>query len=173
MPIQFSILQEDSNHIDFDCGEDSLNVFLQNNAFINQLRRLGPTQVITEKTDPSRKVLGYYTICSCHIDKSCLPKKYRENLPNPVPAIRLARLAVDKQAQSKGYGSILLAHALKKCYYLSTDVGGYVILIDVLNDNAKKFYNKFGIFQTIRDEPGGPLILGIKTKDIAKYFLKE
>ena len=163
---EFKIIQKDFAVDSFNCGEQTLNFFLKNLAYQNKERRLGVT--LTATRIGSAEVVGYYTLCPAQIDKQNLPKKFGGVLPDFVPAILLARLAVDLSFQGKGLGSLLLAHALKKAYQQSLDFGGYLVLVDVLHDQAKKFYDRFGVFTPIRKEP---LLLGVRTKMLLPYIV--
>ena len=167
MKVQFSLISEESYVKDFDCGNLDLNTFLKKFALFNQTNRLATTTIICDGEDINNKAIGFYTLCPSHIQLESLPKQYHNKpFPDPIHAFRLARLAVDKTVQGLGYGKILLAHALKKCYRLSEEMGGYIVLIDV-KEEAKKFYEHFGFSQVIKTSP---LIIGVRIKDIKKYL---
>ncbi len=93
----------------FDCGVPSLNSYLQRSARQNQDRDIGRTCVALEPGQV--RVWGYYTLSSASTEF----EEYPENagLPRyPIPAVLLARLAVDKQRHGQGLGRELLIHAL-------------------------------------------------------------
>lgn len=160
-----------SNEIDvntFDCGNNELNIFLKQKALLNQERMLGGTTLLIDNEKTSDLIIGYYTLCPCHIMKETLPKKFGGDLPQEIPAIKLARLAVDKRRQNKGWGGILLAHALRCSYHQSVAWrSGYVILIDV-KPTAKNFYEKYGM--KLIKESENEILMGLRTKDIPKHF---
>jgi len=160
-----------SNAIDvhaFDCGNDELNSFLKQKALLNQERMLGGTTLLIDNDRTPSFVIGYYTLCPCHVAKGTLPKKFGGDLPQEIPAIKLARLAVDMCCQKKGWGGILLAHALRCSYQQSIAWrGGYVVLIDV-KPTAKSFYEKYGM--RMIKESLDEILMGLRTKDIPKYF---
>ncbi|MCP5505341.1 MAG: GNAT family N-acetyltransferase [Chlamydiales bacterium] len=166
--LQFSVLSERFILSDFDCQEPLLNDFLIKLSFQNQERRLSITTVMHQKN--SLLPIGYYSICPCHINSESLPKSFGGNLPKKVPAIRLARLGIDKNFHGMGLGKVLLAHALKRCYYQSVEFGGYVVLIDVKNEKARSFYEHFGSLELIEKSP---TIMGIRTKKIEKTLLHQ
>lgn len=145
MLLSFGLIDNHVELMDFDCGILSLNDYLQKHALVNQSRKLSVTMVAHAKDDKCKKVIGYYTLSPAQIESDALPKKISRSLPKyPIPAIRLCRLAVDQQHQSKGYGKDLLVHALIKCYQQSEEIGGYCVLVDALNDTAQAFYKYFG-----------------------------
>jgi len=163
--IELRVIQKEFFVDSFNCGEQTPNFFLKNLAYQNLQRRLGVT--VTAIAIASKEVVGYYTLCPAQIDKQNLPKKFGGVLPTSVPAILLARLAVDNSFQGKGLGSLLLAHALEKAYKQSLDFGGYLVLVEALHEKAKAFYDRFGVFTLIRKEP---FLLGVRTKILLPYI---
>lgn len=156
-----------SNIADFDCGSEDLNHFLRHFSFIYQNRRFGVTVVCHEAGDPSQRTIAYYTIAPAQIFRNELPDKlFSGPRPNPIPAFRLCRLAVDKAFQGKGIGEIALFNALKKCSDGAEVFGGALILVDAKNKTAKDFYMKYG-FQPISTAPQS---LVISIKSIKKYL---
>jgi hypothetical protein len=78
----------------FDCGRPSLNDFVR--ALVSQYekRNLGRTYVAVAGSEP--RVLGYYTIASAALAFEALLPRLAKKLPrHPVPAVLIARLAVD------------------------------------------------------------------------------
>lgn len=167
MKLYFSRLTDISDTDDFDCQEEELNAFLKNMALLFQKRHFAVTMLSYLSEECSGKVVGYYTVCPASVTLEELPEKYFTGpKPNPIPAFRLCRLAVDKIHQGKGYGKILMIHALKKCLEHTSQMGGSLIIIDAKNEKAKKFYEQFGFIPT----HGNPLTLIQSIKYIAKHF---
>lgn len=135
----------------FDCGEDSLNSFLQSHAGQNTRRDISRTYVALPKE--ADVVAGYYTLSSGSIAFVNLPDQLSRKLPKyPVPTAHLGRLAVDKQFQGQGLGGMLLVDALKRVQTLADKIGIYAVSVDALNDNAKRFYEAYG-FVNLLDDP--------------------
>jgi GNAT superfamily N-acetyltransferase len=127
----------------FDCGKPSLNDFLH--ALVSQYekRNLGRTYVALREGD--QRVLGYYTLASGAIDAESLPAKQAKKLPrHAVPAVLLARLAVDRSVHGKGLGGFLLRDALTRSLDLSERLGIHAVVVDALDAEAKVFYERFG-----------------------------
>jgi ribosomal protein S18 acetylase RimI-like enzyme len=96
-----------------------------------------------------------------------LPDKLRKHLPKyPLPAMRIGRLAVDKELKGQGIGEFLLMDALALGARLFSEVGIFSIIVDAKNLSAVKFYQKYGFiqFQDRKDS----LFLPIKT--VVKAF---
>lgn len=167
MQLEFGLLEEESFRQEFDCGEIELNSYLRDSALLFQRRRFGVTITFFEKGDPNKKVIGFYTLCPASIQQNSLPEKFLTGpKPNPIPAFRICRLAVDKLSQGKGVGQIIFIHALKKCLDQANQIGGSVIIIDAKHEKAKAFYEKFG-FTSL---PNNPLILIQTIKYVEHHF---
>lgn len=65
----------------------------------------------------------------------------------PIPAVLLARLAVDTSFQGSGIGSKLLLHALTQIAVASRHVGFEVVLVHAIDRDAVTFYAQRGFTQ--------------------------
>lgn len=168
MKLDFSVLNPESNILDFDCGIEELNAFLKDYAMIYQNRRFGATLVFFDKKDPQSTVIGFYTLAPAQIDRKLLPDKLISGpRPNPIPAFRLCRLAVDRRYQGKRIGEAILIHCFKKCIEESKQVGGSVVIVDAKNEQSRAFYERFGFTSLLSD----PFCLVMSMKNIELNFL--
>jgi GNAT superfamily N-acetyltransferase len=101
------------------------------------------------------QVLAYYSLATASIERQAAARKFRHGAPNPIPAILLGKLAVNKEDAGQGIGSGLLKDAFLRSYQVSELVGARIILLDALDDEAKKFYINRGF----RQSPLNPLVL--------------
>ena len=76
-------------------------------------------------------------------------------MPEPIPAIVLGRLAVDKLHQGKGLARGLIKDAFLRVIKVSDLAGTKAILVKALNENVTTFYQSFGFVQSKID----PLLL--------------
>ena len=97
-------------------------------------------------------VVGYYCLSSGAIDRIELPKAKQRNMPDPIPAILIGRLAVDLRYQGKKIGLSLLQDAICRIITASQSVGIAYILVHALDDAAKRFYEMNG-FEAIPEQP--------------------
>jgi len=131
----------------FDCGIESLNLFLRKFARQNNERGLGRIYVAVKEND--EKIYGYYTISSSAFDFELAP----ENLPRyPIPVVHLGRLAVDRSAQGERLGRALLFHAFKRSVDLAEHLGIYAVEVYALNEEARQFYLRFGLTELKDDK---------------------
>jgi GNAT superfamily N-acetyltransferase len=142
---------------DFRCGEPSLDNWLRQRALTNHLNGASRTFVVT---DPDRCVLGYYALAAGAVAHSDAPGPVRRNMPDPVPVMVLARLAVDVRAQGHKLGAGLLQDAVIRVYSVAENAGVRALLVHALNESAKRFYEYYGF----RESPVHPLILMLPLK---------
>lgn len=65
-------------------------------------------------------------------------------MPSPIPIILIGRLAVDARFRGHGLGASLLKDAVLKGIEASRIIGARALIVDALNENAERFYRKFG-----------------------------
>lgn len=144
MSLQFSAPQPLSDfHLlaDFDCGEPTLDEWLKRRALPNQVSGASRTFVVC---DPQRRVLGYYALAAGAVSHQAATSAIRRNMPDPVPVIVLARLAVDQTARRLKLGSALLLDAVTRSEAVAQNAGVRALLIHALHDDARRFYEHCG-----------------------------
>ncbi len=134
----------------FSCGSKPLDDYLARYAGQNQKAGNSTTHVLIN-TDNPKRILGFVSLTSAQLDVSELSLEDFHKVPLfPVPAIRIARLAVDVREQGKSYGRALLAYSVKKTLALREVIGVRILVVDAKDEKAAKFYRKFGFTPTIR-----------------------
>ena len=128
------------NRVQFDCGVDELNYYLQRFANQDQKRDLSRIHVLAEET----RIIGYYSISSHSVLTHELPDKQRLSHYPSAPFLLLGRLAVDKKFQQQGYGDVLIFHAFKTTMEAAEKIGISGMVVDAKDENAANFYEKFG-----------------------------
>jgi predicted N-acetyltransferase YhbS len=145
-------ISRNHNRLAFSCGNDKLDRYLQENAQQAKRKGLACTFVaIDPANDPSR-ILGYYSLSNFLIHGLDIPEVVRKarGLPeHQVGATLLGRLAVDKTAQRRGIGPMLVSDALKRAYMVSGDVGSTAVVVDAIDENRLSFYGQFGFVQML------------------------
>lgn len=125
----------------FQSGDLDLDRFFHRFAGQNQFKHyVGVTYIAVE----NRRILGFATISSGHVEIDGLPAPARKRLPRyPLPVLRLARLAVDQSAQGQGLGTQLLRFVLQLAIRMANDYGCVGVVVDAKAD-AVAFYAKYG-----------------------------
>ena len=144
MKLNITALNSKHQRKQFDCGETSLNTYLQQYARQDIKLRINKVFVATP-IDSERTVMGYYTLSAGSIGDENLLQAQKRRLPNyPVPVALLGRLAVDKNYQGQRLRTILLVDAIKRVEQASEVLAVYAIVVDALNPSAAEFYQQFG-----------------------------
>jgi GNAT superfamily N-acetyltransferase len=155
----------DPRHVldDFDCGVNSLNTWLTEHA--RQAVGAGSARVFVIVDAELERVCGYYALAAAAVSHDEATARARKGQPrHPIPAVLLARLAVDVSVQGHGIGAWLLQDAMRRAMSASEAVGMRVLLVHALDGNARAFYERWG-FET---SPTDPLNLQMLFKDIRK-----
>ncbi len=170
MTFLYTVESLDKNKHDlkaFDCGKPDMDTFLSRFAFKHSKLGLSSTWVLTKEPNDSNnkndtkqekqrvksEVVAYYTLASSTVIKSGIPTD--KSLPHyPIPVVLLARLAVGQKYQGKGLGAKILVTAIRHAVEL-TDRGlpAYGLVLDVLDDDALKFYQCFDFFESFTNNP--------------------
>jgi GNAT superfamily N-acetyltransferase len=142
------------NRAGFDCGVLALNDFLCKTARQHREKGLSNTFVLLE-SENTHVILGFFTLSFLEVDYISIPGKYSRHLPKSshLPAAKLARLAVDKLYQGKGYGAVMLADAIKRVISTTSESGGIVgFFVDAKDEQASRFYLRFS-FIPLHNKP--------------------
>jgi len=139
--IEVRRLRPDDDRSQFRSGNLQLDEFFRRYAGQNQFRHLiGTTYVATE----ARTIVGFATVSPCSISIDQLPPEQKAQLPRyPLPALRLARLAVAESAVGRGVGRDLLRTVFKLAREMAEDLGCVGIVVDA-KPEAITFYERYG-----------------------------
>lgn len=142
---------------DFSCSEPLLDEWLKRRAMANQLSGASRTFVVA---DSARRVYGYYAMAAGAVSHQLATGGVRRNMPDPVPVMVLARLAVDNQAQGIKLGGSLLQDAVKRAVNVAQNTGVRALLVHALHERAKLFYEHYGLQAATAD----PLVLMLRLR---------
>jgi GNAT superfamily N-acetyltransferase len=147
----------------FDCGVESLNLWLTEHA--RGAVAGGSARVFVTVDAEHQRVCGYYALAAAAIAHEEATERARKGQPrHPIPAVLLARLAVDASDQRLGIGAWLLQDAMRRALSASETVGMRVLLVHALDDTARSFNERWGF----QPSPTDPLNLQMLFKDIRK-----
>jgi hypothetical protein len=150
----------------FDCGKPPLNQFLQGHALDKQNAKLSRTYVVTRDAC----VVAYYTLVHISVTREDAPKKFGRGMPDVIPALLMARLAVNMTAQGHGLDRSLLSGALRRTWAVM-DIGAAPVrlfVVDAKDEEAKAFYERFD-FDMI-PSPQDPMRLFLSYKDLKAIY---
>ncbi len=126
---------------EFDSGEPLLDNWLKRRALANQASGASRTFVVV---DARQRVMGYYALAAGAVSHRASTGSVRRNMPDPIPVMVLARLAVDRGAQGKQLGGALLKDAVLRALSVAENTGVRALLVHAMHDNAKAFYLHYG-----------------------------
>ena len=133
-------LTESHETASFDSGEPTLDDWLRRRAPANQVSLVSRTYVISD----GERVVGYYALASGAIAQSRVPGRFRRNMPDPVPVVILARLAIDRGYQGKGLGRALFRDAAHRVAGAANVIGIRGIGVHAISEEARRFYAALG-----------------------------
>ncbi|MDA8383641.1 MAG: GNAT family N-acetyltransferase [Betaproteobacteria bacterium] len=140
---------------EFSCGEQVLDDWLRRRAIANQARGASRTFVVA---DQDGRVYGYYAMAAGAVSHQMATGGVRRNMPEPIPVMVLARLAVDRRAQGIKLGGALLQDAVNRALVVSQNTGVRALLVHSLHDRAKSFYEHYGL----EISPADPMTLMLR-----------
>jgi predicted N-acetyltransferase YhbS len=145
--------------VGFESGESSLDRYLTDRALTNHISDLARCYVCMDSD--SNRVVGYYTLSAVAVEHASLPGRARRNAPNPVPAVLMGRLAVDRKAQGSGLGRSLVRDAILSTLAAADRIGVRLLLVHALHEQAADFYATLGF----KPSPTDPLHLYLLLSD--------
>jgi len=144
----------------FACGESSLDDWLQKKAMKNEASGATRTYVVCSENS---EVAGYYSLAVGSIEHQFAPGNIKRNMPQPIPVMILARLAVDQRYAGKTIGTGMVRDALLRTLQAADIAGIRALLVHALNERAAAFYRERGFVAS----PFDPLVLFLALGHVA------
>lgn len=143
---------------DFESGVPSLDEWLKRRALMNQVSGASRTFVVCE----GNTVVGYYALDSSAINVEVTPGRFRRNMPNPIPVVVLARLAVARSHHGQGLGRALFQDAAHRVIQAADAIGIRGMIVHALSAAANAFYRHLGL----EPSPLEPMTLMVTLADL-------
>ena len=144
----------------FDCGNDGLNAWLR----LYARTATGQGTRTYAVVDEDGVVVGYFAVAPHTIDRERLSKSQGRGAPRQIPAVLLAKLALDRRLHGQRLGSDLLIVALTTIVDAARRVGGKMVVVDAIDEEAVNFY----LHHEFAAIPGNPHRLVRKLSTIAR-----
>lgn len=147
----------------FDCGKTVLNTWLVTRARANDVNGGSRTYLLITGDD---RVAGFFCLSNYALVHEAVKASVRRNMPNPIPATLLGRLAVSSDMQGQGIGSSLLRYAVSLAVKGAEFTNSAVLVTEPIDEGAFNFYRMFG-FEPIKT---GASMLMLRLNVACKYI---
>lgn len=143
----------------FQCGDPALDCWLQQRALGNQRSGATRTFVVCRS---EQEVVGFVALASGGVEARLTPGRFRRNMPDPIPVVILARLAVDRSVQGQGLARALVADACRRVLLASDQIGVRGLLVYAASPEARDLYLHLGFDPS----PLDPMVLMLRLADL-------
>jgi GNAT superfamily N-acetyltransferase len=145
----------------FTCGQPDLDEWLRQHADHATHQGTRTYLLVEEGSDA---VVGYFAIAPHTLARDEAPRRIGRGAPRAIPAILLAKLALDRRFQGQGLGAELLVHVLTTVVTAARSAGGRLIVVDAIDDDAASFYRT----NSFEPSPANPRRLVMKLSTAAR-----
>lgn len=146
------VLSRDHDRAKFDSGLESVDRYLKETARGHTEKGVSLTRVLVETTaTPPKRVVAFFTLSTVLVEASAwagVPKGFPKQ---PVTAVLLGRLAVDKAWQGEKLGELLMGLTRRFAVQTLEATGGVGLVVDAANEGLIGFYERFG-FRSVDDD---------------------
>jgi len=136
----------------FRCGEASLDRWLATQARQSMESRDAVTYLLLDSDemaeDDRPRIAGYYCLSSGEVRRADAPAALADRAPDPIPAARMGRFAIDERYQGHGWAAELLREALLASVAAGKVIGARVLLVDAISADARAFYERYGFVRS-------------------------
>lgn len=145
---------------DFNSGVAALDNWLKRRALPNEVAGASRTFVACQ----GGRVVGYHSLAAVSVVHDIATPRARRNMPDPIPAVVLGRLAVDRSLQERGLGASLLQDAVLRVAAAAESIGVRALLVHAISEDAKRFYLKHGF----KESPIEPMTLMVTLDELRR-----
>lgn len=124
---------------EFGCGAPSLDRWLKQAARTAAAAATAAVYVLCR----GDRVIAYCALAMASVEHAGAPARLRRGMPDPVPVVLLARLAVDRVEQRNSLGGHLLVDALRRCVRGGREYGARAVIVDAIDEQAAGFCRHF------------------------------
>lgn len=143
------LLDEDKDAIAaFRCRERSLAHWLRKWGYYNDRNGISAVTVCRKSESAARELpdlLGYYSASAASLPAEQLRAFVPADYPSPtigLPVMLVGRLAVHRDAEGHGVGTVLFRHALQSSLTSRIVIG---VVVEAISDEAAVWYERFGL----------------------------
>lgn len=97
------------------------------------------------------RVVAYFTLAAHRVERTQIAKRIGRGSPMDIPAVLLARLALDQTLHGQGLGGELLWDALTRSVAAAAIAAARLVVVHSIDDNAAGFYEHHGFIASPDD----------------------
>jgi GNAT superfamily N-acetyltransferase len=125
----------------FDSSVASLDDWLRRRALQNQASGASRTFVVCD----AGQVIAYYALAASAVAPDAAPGRFRRNMPDPIPVVVLARLAITREHQGHGLGRALFQDVANRVIHAADTIGIRGLLVHAISEEARAVYVRLGL----------------------------
>jgi GNAT superfamily N-acetyltransferase len=125
----------------FDSGEPALDEWLRRYAGQNRRRDTAATWVIADR---DHRVVAYAILAMTALDRAAAPDRLAKQASDPIPALLLGRLAVDRRFAGAGIGTVLVTHVLATAIEVNAKAACRAIVVTAISSTARTWWERLG-----------------------------
>jgi GNAT superfamily N-acetyltransferase len=110
------------------------------------------------------RVVAFYALASGAVIQASATGNFRRNMPEAIPVVILARLAVARAYQGRGLGRAMFRDAAQRVAGAADTIGIRGIIVHAISEEARQFYIALGFDPS----PADPMTLLITLKDLSR-----
>ena len=134
-------ISTDHQIADFASGILSLDEWLKRRALANQASGAARTFAVCE-TD---RVVAYFALASGAVNVAATPGRFRRNMPDPIPVVVFARLAINLAYQGQGLGRAMVRDAARRIVHAADTIGIRGIIVHAISDEPRRFISRLDL----------------------------
>jgi predicted N-acetyltransferase YhbS len=143
VPVSIVPFNKSVDRSGFTCGKSDLDEWLRTQA--GQQEKRSNARTFLALDPDGANAVGYYTTTTYRLGLDEAARAYGVGKRQyPVPAVLLARLAVDERWAGHGVGRQLLVHALQGFAEASRLLGFEIVVVHAIDAEAVTFYARYG-----------------------------
>lgn len=137
----------------FDSGSPHLDDWLR--VYSTQNRRLN-TAATWVVADEDRLAAGYVRLSMTSLHRAAAPSVVAKHAPDPVPALLIGRLAVDRSWTGLGVGTTLVSHVLATAVELNERAACRAVVVSAVGGDARSWWEWLGFHPFNAEDPEIP-----------------
>jgi len=139
MSLRIEPLNRIHNRKLFECGDETVDIFLHETAMQDQEKRLSSTHVLIDPNVDTVEVIGFHTLTFTTVSQDQLPND-KPKIKRSIPIVLLGQLGIDRSYQGRGLGDKMLTDAQFKVFEVASRIFIRAIVLDARTERLARWY---------------------------------